>query len=451
MKIELPQPVIWLMDLFEQHHKEIFLVGGCVRDLLLSRPIHDYDLTSNATPYEMMELLKDMDCHVIPTGLKHGTLTILKDDMEMEITTYRHDGSYEGHRKPAQVAFTTSIEEDLARRDFTINAIAWHPKHGLIDPYGGQADLQKHIIRCVGDPNKRFFEDALRILRALRFSFTLAFTIEDTCQTAIKANAHYLEYISKERIKEEFDKMLLSDAPAILQTLKEMEVLPYIIPEMVQLYHIPQETKWHCYDVFTHTDIALHHTKGYSLSEKLAIVFHDFGKMDTKTIDMAGVAHFHGHPVHSCAYAKTILKRLTYPNKMIQDVCTLITYHDYYLQPKKRILRRFLGHIDMSYPTAYAILRVQYADDMAKNMEVVQEKLDILQEVISLLKEMEAEKDILQRKDMAVNGRDMMALGYEGRAIKEVLDYLYQNILEDPTMNTKDELLEMARQFTTSI
>lgn len=447
MEIELPQPVIWLMDLVEQHHKEIFLVGGCVRDLLLGRAIHDYDLTSNATPYEIMELLKHSDCHVIPTGLKHGTLTIVKDHMEMEVTTYRQDGHYEGHRKPAQVAFSTSIEEDLARRDFTINAIAWHPKKGLIDPYGGQIDLQKRVIRCVGDPDKRFFEDALRILRALRFSFTLSFTIEDTCQTAIKTNAHYLEYISKERIKEEFDKMLLSDASAILQTLKEMEVLPYIIPEMVQLYHIPQETNWHCYDVFTHTDTALDHTKGYSLSEKLAIVFHDFGKMDTKTIDADGIAHFHGHPIMSCAYAKTILKRLTYPNRMIDEICTLITYHDYYLQPKKRILRRFLGHIDMSYPAAYAILRVQYADDMAKNMEVVQAKLDILQEVTSLLKEMEEEGDILQKKDMAVNGRDMIALGYEGSGIKEVLDYLYQSILEDPTVNTKEKLLEIAKQF----
>lgn len=447
MKVVIPQPILWLLDVFEAHHKELFFVGGCVRDLLLERELHDYDFTTNATPDEMIKMFEGMDCSVIPTGIKHGTLTIRKDAMAVEITTYRKDGMYEQHRKPHQVTFTTAIEEDLSRRDFTINAIAWHPKHGLIDPFHGQEDLEKKIIRTVGDPQQRFTEDALRILRGLRFSFTLQFSIDEACQKAMKENAHLLSFISNERIRDEFNKMLMSDANNLLSTLKKMEVLPYIIAEFPKLYTLSQETKWHNYDVFTHTDIALNHTKGYTLSEKLAIVLHDFGKLDTKCIDASGVAHFYGHPSISCDYAKTILKRLTYPNRILREVVTLIEYHDYPIQANKRILRRFLGHIDMDYEIAYAILRVQYADDMAKNMEIVQEKITILEASNCLLKTMQEEESILQRKDMAVNGNDMISLGYEGKGIKEVLQYLYQIVLDDPSKNEHAVLMKLAKDF----
>lgn len=446
MEVKFPHQVLWLFQQFSQQHFELYLVGGCVRDLLLGRSVHDYDFTTNATPQEMIDFLQNQPCTIIPTGLKHGTITILYEKEPMEVTTYRSDGDYEDHRRPKKVQFSNHLIDDLARRDFTINAIAYHPDTGIVDPYNGQNDLSNSLIRCVGNSEERFDEDALRILRALRFSFQLQFTLEDACANAIKQKAHTLLHISKERIREEFTKMLFSDRDDLLTTLRMYGVLPYIIEELTQIYDISQESKWHIYDVFTHSDQALNHTKGYSLEEKLAVVFHDIGKAHTKTIDEQGDAHFHGHPAISAALAKDALKKLTYPNKIIKQVLPLIEYHDYYVTPNKRTLRRFLSHIDMNYELAYAILHVQYADDCAKNMCVAQEKLENIEVCVAMLKQMEQEEKALHLKDLEVNGYDMMDIGYEGKEIKEILTYLYHMVLEEPTLNKKSQLLKLAKK-----
>lgn len=443
----LPNQVNWLFHIFAQHNKELFLVGGCVRDAYLKRAIHDYDFTTDATPEEMISMLEHENCKIIPTGIQHGTLTIIVEHLHLEVTTYRIDGESRDHRRPQGVVFTRSLQEDLARRDLTINAMAYHPSQGIIDPFHGQADCQAKLLRCVGEASKRFDEDALRMLRVLRFSFQLQFEIEETCFSAIQTQASLLKKISQERIREEFSKMLLSDAPNILQTLKAAKVLTYMLPSLQKIEHLSQETKWHLYDVFTHTDIALNHTQKYCLEEKLAIVFHDVGKADTKTIGDDGIAHFKGHAIKSVAEAKQALQTLTYAKATIQKVVLLIQYHDYFITPKASVLRRFLAHIDMDYELAYSILRVQAADDLAKNPEYATAKLINLEECHKALQEMEHQLGRLCLRDLAVDGNDMIALGFEGKAIREVLQYLYEFVLQDPNRNTHTTLLHQALAY----
>lgn len=447
MDILLPSQVQWLFSQFAKHDAELYLVGGSVRDAYLGRPIHDFDFATSATPQEMMTFLKDQPCKVIPTGLKHGTLTILYDHEAMEVTTYRLEGAYENHRRPKEVMFSRNLMDDLARRDFTMNAMAYHPDEGFIDPYGGCEDLQKGIINCVGDCEERFREDALRILRALRFSFQLQFSLTPACRLAIQSQAALLTHISKERIQEEFNKMLLADPDDLLTTLRECNVLSWIIPKITCIEDVSQESKWHQYDVFTHTDIALNHTKGMELCEKLAIVFHDFGKQQTKTIDESGHAHFYGHPIHSEAIARSALQTLCYPKKMIERIATLIAFHDTYLKPNRRILRRFLAKIDMDYDLAFAILRVQYADDCAKNMELAQDKLENINACNALLQQMREEEQSIKKADLAVNGHDLKSLGYEGKTIGIALHALYDAVIDDPTLNEQKQLLKLLEEM----
>lgn len=444
MIAKLPEQITWILSLFHNHNKEIYLVGGCVRDMLMKRTIHDYDLTSNALPDEMIAMFQQHDCIVIPTGIQHGTITVIKDAMQVEITTYRLDKAYKNHRSPKQVAFTANIKDDLARRDFTINAMAWHPNTGLIDPYGGQEDIRKQIICCVGNAQERFHEDALRILRAIRFAFTLQFTFDRTCYHAIVSQASLLTYISKERIRDEFSKMLMSDYPNLLTILRKAHVLDYILPSINCIYDLEQMNPWHLYDVFQHTDIALNYSVSYSLCEKLAIVLHDLGKASTKLIDETGVAHFHGHAKVSEQMAIESLKTLAFDHKTVDMVATLIQYHDYYVVPKRKVLRRFLAHIQMDFSIAYAILRVQSADDHAKNMEKAQQKLINIKSCVQELQKMEQENDIIMMKDLQVNGHDMLSIGYQGREIGHILEYLYAKVVDDPSCNTYAYLMQVA-------
>ncbi len=441
MSFPLTKQVLWLFDQFQSNGYELYLVGGCIRDMLLVRPIHDYDFSTNATPDEMIYFLRDTPCKIIETGKKHGTLTILYQNESMEVTTYRLEQTYVGHRRPDHVIFTKNLIHDLSRRDFTINAMAYHPRYGLVDPFGGQKDLKDAIIRCVGDSEQRMEEDALRILRALRFSFELHFALEAQCEQAIKKKASLLTYISKERIRDEWNRMLLSDAKQLLRKLRNNGVLPYIIPQITMIESLTQENPWHIYDVFTHTDVALDHSEGMSLSEKLAIVFHDFGKAQCKSFDENHNAHFFHHAQISAEIAAAALQEMKYSNKLINRVVTLITFHDYALKPRVKLLRRFLAKLDTNYELAQSILRVQYADDCAKVSTYAAEKLANNSACQRLLEDMEKEDQMLKRSDLAVNGYDLIALGYQGKQIGECLDRLYQFIVDDPSLNQKHELL----------
>lgn len=446
MKMQrLPKQVEWVLHTMHQHGKEAFLVGGCVRDLIMNREIHDFDITTSALPNETMEIFQT-HCKVIPTGIQHGTITVLVDKLPIEITTYRVEQAYIDHRCPSSVIFTENLLEDLKRRDFTMNAIAYAPQQGFYDPFQGKKDIEQHLIRSVGDPKLRLEEDALRILRALRFSMTLHFDIEEQLALAIKQKASTLSYISKERIRSEFDQMLLSDHKQLLSTLRAYDVMEQIIPNYSIIYDYEQKTPWHIYDIFQHTDVALDHSDGYPLECKLAIVFHDLGKPHMETFDEHGIAHYKKHALISEEMAKASMKNLHYDNKTIERTCKLIYYHDYYVKPTRKILRRFLAKFDNDTDFAIQALMVQMADDQAKNMEKAKEKIDILQESIMLLKEMEKDQDQVSIKNLSVNGHDMMALGLQGKQIKDMLHYLYDIVLDDPQQNEKTYLLDIAKK-----
>ena len=443
---ELPQQVRWLLQRFEAVSHSCYLVGGCVRDFVSGRDVHDYDFATDALPEEMIHFLSEQPCQLIDTGMKYGTLIIIYQSLRMEVTTYRTEQTYDNHRTPKQFHFTDDLTADLARRDFTMNAMAYHPDSGLIDPFHGQADLHKQIIRCVGNSEQRLQEDALRILRAIRFHFTLNFSLDPACEAAVIKNASLLKHISQERIQAEFQKMLMSDCLNLLQNLRKFQVLPYIVPGIREILHITQESKWHCYDVFTHTNVALNNTSGFSFIEKLAIVFHDFGKAHCKYLDAQGNAHFPNHQAESCNMAKQALYEMKYPKQMIQEIVRLIALHDDYIQTDELHLRRLLAKLDMNYETAFSLIRIQYADACAKNPAYAEKQLQILQQAKRVLQKMKQANFSIKRSDLAVNGNDMIKLGFRNHEIKEALNWLYEQVIDQCVSNQKDALLTHLKQ-----
>lgn len=437
---QIPTNILDILDILHTHKEEAYLVGGCVRDLLMKRDVHDYDITTSCLPTRMIELFSSKGYSCIPTGLQHGTITILHEQQAIELTTYRIETHYEDHRSPQQVTFTRSLLEDLKRRDFTMNAIALSRDGTLIDPFNGIQDIQKKRITCVGDPKKRLEEDALRILRAIRFHCTLNFEIEEETINAIQQLAATLSYISSERIKDELNKLLMGDQDNTLLLLRNMKVLPYILQDFTPLYDHEQKTPWHCYDIFTHTDVALNHTKGYPLESKLAIIFHDIGKIACESFDEFGIAHYKKHALVSERMAIKQLRNLKYDKKTIQKVAKLILYHDYYVQPNRKVLRRFASKFDNDIPFALQALDIQLADDMAKNLDKSLEKIEIIKIAKEMLCTMDLEKDLLSIKDLAINGHDLLALGYQGKEIGILLQSLYDYAIEDLTRNTKTQL-----------
>ena len=441
MNNTIPHDVSSIMKILENNKYEIWLVGGCVRDMLMNKSCNDYDLTTNATPEIMQYLFHNHGYKTITTGSKHGTIGVLCNNKIVEITTYRTEQNYQSHRYPGSITYTSSLEEDLKRRDFTMNAIAWHPEKGFVDPFQGIEDIKNKQIRCVGNPHKRFEEDALRILRALRFHCTLHFSIEKKTDEALRKSVSLLTYISKERIRNEFNKMLMGELCNTLNMLKENYVLPYILPGYESLYDHTQPTPWHCYDIFTHTDIALNHTIGYPLESKLAIVFHDLGKIECEIIDKQGIAHYKHHALISEQKAKQYMQDLKYDKKTIQKVCTLIRYHDTYITLDKACLRKFLSYFNYDFSFARQALDIQLADDHAKNQEKVKEKIVIILQGKNMLHLMEQQHDYVTKKELDINGNDLIRLGYSGKQIQEQLDILYKYVMEDPARNKKEILI----------
>lgn len=445
MNIYIPDTIVWMIKQMNSQNEELFLVGGCVRDLLLNREINDYDLTSSMPATEMMNFFLNLGCKVIPTGIKHGTITVIYKHQAVEITTYRTESTYINHRSPKAVSYTKDIKEDLKRRDFTFNAMAYHPDYGLIDEYNGQQDLHNHIIRCVGNPNERFQEDALRILRALRFSAQLNFTLDCETHNAILQNHSLLNHISRERIRDEFNKLLLSDYPNLLEFLRTMNVLPIILPGIECIYDFEQHSPWHLYDVFQHTDIALNHSAEKDLIVKLAIVLHDLGKTKSQ-IFKNDIAHYYGHANHSEKMAKSILQSLKYPNQVIHQVTKLIKYHDTYVQTRSG-MRKLLFAFDNDFQQLERLLQIQECDDFAKVPSKVEQQKERIKYNRELLKTMKAEHDYFDKKDLQVNGNDMIELGFRKEEIKEVLNYLFGLILKHPENNTKEKLMTFAINY----
>ena len=439
----MPEKAKYIIDRITAAGFEAYAVGGCVRDSILGRTPQDWDITTSARP----EQVKALFPRTIDTGLQHGTVTVLLEREGFEVTTYRIDGKYEDSRHPTEVIFTPSLEEDLRRRDLTINAMAYNDEKGLVDIYGGLEDIQAQIIRCVGDPLERFEEDALRILRAIRFAAQLDYRIEEKTRDAIRQLAPSLKNISAERIQAELVKLMTSSRPDYLQVAYNCGVTKVFLPEFDLIMETEQNHPHHCYSVGEHTLCALTEVEPDKIL-RLAVLFHDIGKPATLTRDEKGVTHFHGHVQAGADITREILHRLKFDNDTINRVCKLVLYHDYGndLQPDMRFLRRMVNRIgEDAFP---GLFQVKRADILAQSDYLRREKLERLQQWQQLYQELQENGQCVSLKTMAVTGSDLILLGMKpGRELGEVLQKLLELVLEEPERNTKDFLLARAEEM----
>ncbi|MBR1860323.1 MAG: CCA tRNA nucleotidyltransferase [Lachnospiraceae bacterium] len=443
MKIEIPERANLIIRTLEEAGYEAYTVGGCVRDSVLGREPQDWDITTSASPRQVKALFR----RTVDTGLKHGTVTVLQGDEGFEVTTYRIDGLYEDGRHPKEVTFTRELKEDLRRRDFTINAMAYNERDGLVDLYGGLSDIENRVIRCVGDPMERFGEDALRMLRAVRFAAQLGYSIAPETEEAIKALAGNLNKISEERIHTELIKLLVSDNPGELRKAYELGLTAVFLPEFDRAMETPQNHPHHCYNVGEHT---IHGIEGVRPDPvlRLAMLFHDIGKPETIETDGDGKTHFHGHPAVSADMAVKILRRLKLDNDTINKVALLVRYHDYGTgRPATgRVVRRALNKLGRELLPM--LLEVMKADVMAQSDYMREEKLENIREWDRMYKEVLEKDECFSLKDLKITGKDLIGLGVKpGPAIGEILGVLLDEVMEEPGKNDEVYLRNRATEL----
>ena len=440
MKIELPRKVVLIIKNLQRHGYDAYAVGGCVRDSILNRKPEDWDITTSAKPEQVKRIFR----RTVDTGIEHGTVTVLIGKDGFEVTTYRVDGLYEDGRHPKEVTFTSRLEEDLKRRDFTINAMAYNDDERLVDAFGGMRDLNYHLIRCVGDPKERFSEDALRILRAVRFSAQLAFPIEPETAEAIKSLAPNLEKISAERIQAELVKLLESDHPERIQDACELGITKVVLPEWDDMVGVKQNTPHHKYDVAAHTVHALQNVKNDKVL-RLTMLFHDMGKPVMKTTDENGRDHFKGHAIASEQIAKTVMKRLKFDNDTIRKVTKLVAYHDYRMEPTGANVRRAMHEIGVELFPYY--LAVRLADTKAQSSYERRGKLENIIQIRELYRNALRNKECVTLKDLAVTGTDLINLGIApGKKLGTLLNELLDMVIEDPAWNQKGKLCDYVKE-----
>lgn len=435
--IEIPKQVEFIINRLRQHGYEAYAVGGCVRDALLGRKPNDWDITTSARPEQVKSVFK----RTIDTGIQHGTVTVMEDRIGFEVTTYRIDGEYEDGRHPKAVQFTPDLREDLRRRDFTINAMAYSPELGIVDLFGGQEDLKKGIVRCVGSAEDRFNEDALRIMRAVRFAAQLGFAIEEETYDAIKKLAPNLKKISAERIQVELSKLLLSPHPECFRRLYETGITAVILPEFDAAMNCVQNSPWHCYSVGEHTYHVIEHTPS-DLPLRLAAVLHDLGKVEAKTTDENGRDHFYGHPEKSEKIARKILRRLKYDNHTIDRTCRLVLYHDIKVKAQEKSVRRAVNRIGDDLFDDLLIL--QRADAAAKPEKVCSQAVEQLEKIEEVYRGITERKECTSLKMLAVTGKDLIEAGMKpGRELGQVLNRLLEHVLDHPEDNDREILLRL--------
>lgn len=438
IKISIPDKAQQIIDRITSAGYEAYIVGGCVRDSILGREPEDWDITTSAKPEEVKALFP----RTIDTGIQHGTVTVMLDKEGFEVTTYRIDGKYEDNRHPTEVIFTPNLREDLRRRDFTINAMAYNEKTGLVDLYGGLEDIERKLIRCVGNAEERFTEDALRIMRAIRFSAQLGYTIEENTKAAIRKLAPNLEAISAERIQVELVKLLVSPHPDYLRDAYEMGVTKVFLPEFDVCMNTPQNHPHHRYNVGEHILHSVLEIKPDRIY-RIAMLLHDIGKPATLQTDADGITHFHGHNEVGEVMAREILHRLRFDNDTIYKVCKIVLYHDYgnSVEPDARVVRRAVNRIGEDvFPMIFLVKR---ADVLAQSDFLRREKLEMIDEWEQIYREIIAQKQCLSLKDLAVSGKDLIALGFRpGPEIGQKLQQLLELVLDQPEYNTKERLLE---------
>ena len=454
MVIELPKQVKQIITTLQEHGYEAYAVGGCVRDAMLGKEPQDWDITTSALPMQVKSLFR----RTVDTGIQHGTVTVLLDKEGFEVTTYRVDGKYEDGRHPKEVAFTASLTEDLKRRDFTINAMAYNEKEGLVDLFSGAEDLDRGIIRCVGVAKERFSEDALRILRAFRFSAQLDFTIEEETLAAAKELAGTLRKISAERIYAELTKLLLSEHPGRLLTAYECDITEVILPEFDRMCETPQRHPAHYTNVGLHSLDTVRTVKrmseyggeaGFTAEEfrylRLAALFHDVGKPDCRSTDTEGIDHFYGHAEAGADAVKKILRRLKADNATIDTVSRLVRWHDYPFVPEERPMRRAMHKIGADLIPL--LLELRRGDLVAHAEPYRTEGPENLRKVWQVFLGIKSREECTSLKDLAVNGSDLISAGFApGKELGEVLNRLLLSVIEAPELNQKEVLLAEAKK-----
>lgn len=458
MKIEIPTGAAYILQQLNKHGYEAYIVGGCVRDSLLGKQPNDWDITTSAKPEEVKAIFH----RTIDTGIQHGTVTVLVDreilddgsglpashtDYAFEVTTYRVDGVYTDHRRPESVCFTASLEEDLKRRDFTINAMAYNPEQGVIDIFGGQEDLEKGIIRCVGEASERFDEDALRILRAVRFAAQLDFVIENQTREAMRDQAKFLKDISAERICTELTKMIVSKHPERLEEAYELGLTQMFLPEFDVMMQTPQNNQYHLYDVGHHTLKVMEAVPATTVL-RYAALLHDVGKPKCKTTDETGVDHFYGHQELSAKMARTILRRLKLDNDTIDQVCRLVKNHDYGLSgdgPGMKSFRRFVAQLGAEHFADF--LEIRKGDMAGQSAYHLEQRRQVIAHMEAMYAEIIEQKQCLKLSELAIGGKDLIAIGVKpgpdmGRILKALLD----RVLEEPELNTREQLLAIVKE-----
>ena len=424
---------------------EAFLIGGSVRDFVMGLPIGDIDITTNATPDEVKQVFADF--RVIETGIKHGTVTVLINDEPLEITTYRSEGTYSDNRHPDSVVFSNSLADDVVRRDFTMNGIAFDFDNGFCDLVGGLNDIENQTIRCIGNAETRFCEDALRILRAMRFSAVLGFEIETETKKAIHKCRDLLKNISAERIREEFTKLICGkNAYNVLQEFAD--VVTVFIPEISDCVGFEQKNRHHCFDVYTHTLKAVEKSSQNNII-RLALFFHDIGKPSVAHFDEKGEQHFYSHPKKSAEMTETIMTRLRFDNDTKNKVVTLVRMHDSPImvndmtKPDRKRLKKIMSQIGADL--IFDLIEIKYCDNSAQNPEYFRGE-DFYKQTRDIITEIINEKECFSIKHLAIDGNDLIALGYKGKKIGEALEKCLTAVIDGKVENEKSELIKFIQK-----
>ena len=440
--IIIPQHALTVVERLERYGYEAYVVGGCVRDSLMGRCPKDWDVCTNALPEEVLRVFKRF--HVIKTGLQHGTVTVMVDKQPVEVTTFRIDGNYTDNRHPDSVNFVSRVEEDLARRDFTINAMAYNPARGLVDAFGGQEDLQARIIRCVGEPDARFNEDGLRILRALRFAARYDFGIETETAFSMHRNRHLLENVSVERIFSELKGILAGEG--VLGMMQAFpDIFSVIIPELAPAVGFEQHNPHHCYDVWTHTAHAVQAAPADEVL-RLALLLHDIAKPATFTMGEDGKGHFYSHGEKGAEMARDIMLHLKSDTATLQTVVTLVREHDSMLPTTAPGMRRLIGR--MGVETIRQLMEVKQADMAAQSTHERPQKQATLREARLLLEDVLDEAPAFTVGDLKVNGRDLMELGVKpGPAMGDILKTLLTEVQDELLPHTREAQLARAKEL----
>lgn len=434
--IYIPSDAQKIMSVIADFGFEVYLVGGCVRDSVMGRVPKDWDITTNATPQQ----IQDMFEHTIPTGIKHGTITVMMHGEGYEVTTFRQDGLYSDGRSPDSVKFVSSLKEDLSRRDFTMNAMAYNEEVGIVDYFGGMDDINNRIVRCVGSAKDRFSEDALRMLRALRFSAQLNFKLDNDIRYSMECLYKNIGNVSVERVQAELNKILLSNNPEIIGSIEGCMMFESYLSEIYK-FNTNQNSKYHLYSSTTHSLVATSVIER-KLHLRLSAMLHDVGKANTKITDDEGVDHFPNHAKESVKIAEEILKRLKYDNKTIKKVLTLIENHDKVIVTDKQSVKRFLRDIGFDNFNDWCSLRM--ADLLAQNPKYIRRRIEKLYKIKELAREVQFYGEPYTIKDLDIDGNDLMKIGLKGKEIKIVLDKLLDVVIESCNMNHKDYLIMMA-------